>query len=259
MTRKQKILFYFIIVFLMVIVISPALMADGGNTTIDSFQTAKKFLEKEVYYDYKRTVYCDAEFNQDKKIKLPEGFHTEKYTSRAERVEWEHIVPAENFGRTFSEWRDGHPDCQNLKGESFKGRKCAEEINQKYRLMQADMYNLYPAIGAVNALRQNYNFTQFQEDTVNSFGSCEMKIQDKKAEPPARARGIIARAYLYFEDAYSRYKMSDTQRKLMTAWDKLYPVENWECTRTCRIEKIQGNQNNIVRQRCEKANLWNCP
>lgn len=259
MNKKQKILLYFIIIFLIFIILSPALMADGGNTTIDSFQTAKKLLEKDVYYDYRRTVYCDAEFNQDKKIKLPQGFKTDKYVSRADRVEWEHIVPAENFGRTFSEWRDGHPDCQTLKGESFKGRKCAEEVNRDYRLMQADMYNLYPAIGAVNAMRQNYNFTQFQEDTPNSFGTCEMKIQDKKAEPPARARGIIARTYLYFDDAYRRYQMSDSQRKLMTAWDKLYPVEEWECKRTCRIEKIQGNQNDITRKRCQEINLWNCP
>jgi len=59
-----------------------------------------------------------------------------------------------NFGRTFKEWRDGNAQCVNSKGKSFKGRRCAEKVNKEYRYMQADMFNLYPAIGAVNALRK---------------------------------------------------------------------------------------------------------
>lgn len=254
----KKVLLFCLILFIGIILITPALFADGGNTFNDSFQTAKKWLEKDVYYDHRRTVYCNAEFNADKLINLPDGFKTDKYMNRANRVEWEHIVPAENFGRTFPEWRDGHPKCTNLKGETYKGRKCAEQVNQTYRFMQADMYNLYPAIGAVNALRQNYNFTQFQNDITSSFGSCLMKIQDKKAEPPKQARGVIGRTYLYFENVYHRYKMSDSQRKLMQAWDNQYPVDEWECERACRIFHIQKNDNKIVRERCERKGLWKC-
>ncbi|WP_305845318.1 endonuclease [Photobacterium leiognathi] len=44
------------------------------------------------------------------------------------------------------------------KGKDFKGRKCVEKANKEYRLMQSDPYNLYPAVGAVNATRQNYSF-----------------------------------------------------------------------------------------------------
>lgn len=36
--------------------------------------------------------------------------------------------------------------------------------------MQADMYNLYPAIEAVNALKGNYNFTMLPGEKSN-FGS----------------------------------------------------------------------------------------
>ncbi len=233
----------------------PALTAEG-NRINDSFSHAKKLLENHVYYDHRVTIYCGAEFNAEKMIALPVGFDTSKYASRAQRVEWEHIVPAENFGRTFPEWRDGHPDCRNYNGSSFRGRKCAEKSNQEYRYMQSDMYNLYPAIGSVNAARSNYNFTQFQEDTKSSFGTCLMKIQDKKAEPPARARGPIARTYLYFETTYPRYKMSDSQRKLMQAWNKIYPVTEWECVRACRIEHLQKNENTIVKEQCVEKGLW---
>ena len=42
----------------------------------------------------------------------------------------------------------------------------------------------------------------------------------------------------------------------MTAWDKMYPVDAWECKRAQRIEKIQKNENSFVKEACIKVNLW---
>ena len=138
----------------------------------------------------------------------------------------------------------------------FKGRKCVEKVNREYRLMQSDMYNLYPAIGAVNALRQNYNFQMLPGEEPD-FGSCGMKIADRRAEPPIRARGQIARTYKYMADAYApRYRMSRQQAQLMDAWDRMYPVDAWECTRAKRIENLQGNENPFVKRPCREARLW---
>ncbi|GLR76788.1 endonuclease [Aliivibrio sifiae] len=223
-------------------------LADG-NTTISSFNKTKKTLEKSVYFDHRTTIYCDAKFDAKKNITLPSGFESDKHVKRSKRVEWEHIVPAENFGRTFSEWREGNKACVTSKGKEFKGRRCAEKTNDEYRLMQSDMYNLYPAIGSVNAMRSNYNFAMLPNEH-SDFGSCEMKIDNKKAEPPKNARGRIARTYMYMESAYPRYKMSKSQRQLMNAWDKQYPVSSWECKRAERIEKSQGNVNTIIKERC---------
>jgi deoxyribonuclease-1 len=50
------------------------------------------------------------------------------------------------------------------------------------------MYNIFPAIGAVNAMRSNYNFVA-QVDKKSNFGSCEMKIESRKAEPSINTRG----------------------------------------------------------------------
>lgn len=147
-------------------------------------------------------------------------------------------MPAENFGRTFSEWREGHPNCVNKKGKSFKGRKCATKMNKEYRLMQADMYNLFPAIGAVNAIRSNYNFVA-QAEGGSDFGSCDMKTDNRKAEPPEEARKRIARTCLYMDATYERYNMSKAQKQLMSAWDRMYPVSAWECLRSKRIESLQ--------------------
>lgn len=223
--------------------------AFATNQQIESFNKAKQLLETQVYNDHRTTLYCDAEFNSNKKVTAPEGFTTSKYIKRSRKIEWEHVVPAENFGRTFSEWREGHKLCVNSKGKSFKGRRCAEKMNSEYRYMQADMFNLYPAIGAVNALRSNYNFTMLPA-AKSDFGSCAMKIDNRKAEPPERARGEIARAYLYMEETYKQYSMSKAQRQLMSAWDKMYPVTDWECTRAKKIYKIQKNKNKVIDNRC---------
>ncbi len=226
-----------------------ALSSASAAAPIESFSKAKKSLMKSVYFDNRVTLYCSAVFDSKKNITLPIGYQSSKYKKRAKRVEWEHVVPAENFGRTFSEWRDGHPNCVTKKGKTFKGRNCASKINKEYRFMQSDLYNLYPAIGAVNALRSNYNFTMLAGEK-SDFGSCKMKISKRKAEPPKSARGRIARTYIYMEKTYPRYTMSKSQRMLMTVWDQQYPVNLWECVRGKRIEKIQGNVNAVLAARC---------
>ncbi|MBU1229730.1 MAG: endonuclease [Proteobacteria bacterium] len=225
-----------------------------GNTREDSFQGAKRTLERLVYHDHRITLYCQAPYGEDGAVRLPEGFRASRHQARTKRIEWEHVVPAENFGRTFPEWRDGNPDCQDRRGP-FKGRKCAERVNKEYRLMQADLYNLYPAIGAVNALRSNNNFAMLP-GTPSAFGSCAMKIEGNKAEPPEHARGTIARSTKYMAWAYPRFKLSRQQEQLMDAWDALHPVDQWECIRARRIEAIQGNENPLVKGQCREAGLW---
>ena len=121
--------------------------------------------------------------------------------------------------------------------------------------MQSDMYNLVPAIGAVNALRSNYNFRPLPEAS-SDFGSCDMKIEDQKAEPPAQSRGAIARTYQYMEATHPRYRMSRQQQQLMAAWDRQYPVTPFECLRAKRIEALQRNETPVVKTACQLQNLW---
>lgn len=143
------------------------------------------------------------------------------------------------------------------KGKAFKGRACAEKVNADYRRMQADMYNLYPAIGSVNAVRSNKNFQMLGPDVPSAFGSCPMKISGNKVEPPERARGQIARSSLYMADSYSEhYRLSRQQQQLMQAWARQYPVDAWECRRASRIERLQGNENRFVKDPCLSAGLW---
>lgn len=73
--------------------------AIAQNNTYQSFNKAKKDLQNKVYYDHRETIYCGAEFNSDKSVVIPQGFTTSKHVKRSKRIEWEHVVPAENFGR----------------------------------------------------------------------------------------------------------------------------------------------------------------
>ena len=226
----------------------------GGNVRNDSFQVSKKLLEKRVYFDHRITLYCGASFDARKNIQVPEGFTTPDHDERTGRVEWEHAVPAENFGRAFPAWREGDEACVE-NGRYFRGRKCAELVSMEFRRMQADMYNLFPAIGSVNAVRSNYMYSELP-GIEPAFGSCEAKVRGRRFEPPDRAKGEVARAALYMAQTYPSYRLSEQQRRLFTAWDQMYPVTEWECVRAKRISRLQGNDNTFVKDVCVEAGLW---
>ncbi|ELP6119355.1 TPA: endonuclease I [Vibrio vulnificus] len=222
-----------------------------GNTQIESFDDAKKLLYGKVhrYKEDRVTLYCGAEYSQKRRVSLPEGFQTKSHQNRQSRVEAEHIVPAHTLAMHVPEWKNGHPSCVE-NGKSFKGRECAIKANNEFNRMQSDLFNLYPAIGSVNALRSNHKFGMLPH-AKSDFGSCDMRIENKTAQPPEAARGIVARTHLYMDMVYPLFNLSKQQRQLMEAWDKQYPVTTIECTRLARIKPIQGNTNPILEARCK--------
>jgi len=108
--------------------------AYSQNTQITSFSKSKKLLLK-VYKDNLYTLYCGCKFKGKKPNQTSCGYIPKKDRKRANRIEWEHVVPAHAFGQSFSEWRNGHHKCVKKNGKKFKGRKCAEKMNNEYRRM----------------------------------------------------------------------------------------------------------------------------
>ncbi len=92
------------------------------------------------------------------------------------------------------------------------------------------MHNLQPAIGEVNGDRGNFMYSQWNGGE-GQYGQCAMKVdfKAKLAEPPARARGAIARTYFYMRDQY-QLKLSRQQTQLFNVWDKQYPVTAWSAS-----------------------------
>ncbi len=222
-----------------------------------SFSKSKKQLRK-IYQGHQTTIYCDCNYNyKDKKNMIvrkscgykPRNEYTKKgkVNQRARRIEWEHLIPAENFGRQFSCWRGGNPKCISSKGKSFKGRRCCTKVNKKYRLMQADMHNLFPAVGELNADRSNFRF-DFHLAQPERYGECKFNVdfKQRRARVKEDIRGVIARDYLYFNQKY-KMKLSKQEFKKYQAWNKQYPANEWEIERNKRIAKKQGNLNTFIK------------
>jgi len=154
-TLTKKLTSFVISLTIILLFSGPGYTADHGNTTNQSFSKAKKLLERQVYHDHRTTFYCGCPFNADKKIPPCDNYAPKRDNKRSHRLEWEHIVPAHAFGQSFYEWRNGDPECVTRKGKPFKGRNCARKVAIPFRYMEADMYNLVPAIGEINGLRSN--------------------------------------------------------------------------------------------------------
>ena len=116
--------------------------------------------------------------------------------------------------------------------------------------MQADLYNLQPAIGEVNGLRSNYQIGIINGDK-REFGKCDVELSNKIIEPSERIRGNFARKYMYMENTYPKHvKFNSDLKELIQKWDKEDPVDNSECKKAKEIKNIQGNLNKILHERC---------
>lgn len=207
----------------------------------NNFSQAKTYAAQ-INADAPADFYCGCKISWHGKKGVPDlnscGYSVRKNANRAERIEWEHVMPAWEFGHQRQCWQNG-------------GRKsCSKDAD--YRRIESDLHNLQPAIGEVNGDRNNFQYSQWSGGE-QQYGQCSMKVdfKQKLAQPPERARGAIARTYFYMRDQY-HLRLSRQQTQLFTAWDKQYPVTTWECERDNRIAKVQGNHNSYVQQACQR-------
>lgn len=229
----------------------------NANEKIDSFSKAKKLMKK-VYKENQVTFYSNCKYNYRDKSNMilrdscgyePRNEYTKKgrKNQRATRIEWEHVIPAENFGRQFACWREGNSACVKDNGRTYKGRKCCSLVDEKFRFMEADMHNLVPAIGELNADRSNfrYGIIEGEKRLYGQNIDFEVDFKNRVAEPADNIKGNIARTYFYFEKQYGM-KISNKDKKLFNAWNNLDPVDDWERKRNNLIYKIQGNKNPFI-------------
>lgn len=180
-----------------------------------SFSSAKKHLSKQLSEDSK-TIYCGCKIKRIGKKLVPnsgscgytprnEFTKKGKINQRAKRIEWEHIVAAADFGSQLQCWQYG-------------GRKNCKKVSAKFRKMEADINNLAPAIGEINADRSNYRFGMIAGEP-RKYGTCDVEIDFKQRviEPPPEARKRVAEAYFYMERTYG-LKISKKQKKLFDTW-----------------------------------------
>jgi deoxyribonuclease-1 len=224
-----------ILLSLLILIATHTVAAEPPHT-IRNFSAAKR-LAAELYLDHRETFYCGCSYNDKKQVDAAScGYTPRKNSKRGQRIEWEHVVPAHALGHTRQCWRE--PICKTSKGKAYKGRRCCEKVDPEFRAMVSDLHNLVPAVGELNGDRSNFSFNML-EGEARAYGACDFEVDHtlRKAEPMPGVRGDIARTYFYMEQTY-RLPISDKQRRLLEAWDRSDPIDEWEQTRNARIDAI---------------------
>ena len=222
-----------------------------GNQKIETFYESKIIL-RDIFQNHQYTFYCSCSYKHKKPIFKACGYKPYKNFKRANRIEWEHVVPASRFGKKFETWKNGNLKCIK-NGKKFKGRKCTRKSNRKFRLMEADLYNLQPTIGEINQQRQNFKMSIIPGEKRN-FGKCDFEVQNKFVEPSPNIRGDIARTYFYMADTYSNYiKLTKSELSLFLKWNEADPIDEWECKKSKLIENYQKNLNKFIVQGCKAS------
>ena len=201
-----------------------------------SFSAAKR-VAINIYDEHPVSFYCGCDIRREGQRLIPDlescGYEIRRQEVRANRIEWEHVVPAWAFGHQLQCWQEG-------------GRRNCARNSEIFKTMEADLHNLVPAVGEINGDRSNYRFG-FLLDHPEMYGECDFKVDFKArvAQPPVAQRGAIARIYMYMADQYP-FALSDYQVKLFEAWDRIYPASEWEMERNQVIYKITGQENPYI-------------
>ena len=224
-----------------------------------SFGTAKHKLN-DIYKNAPYTFYCNCEISWDldtnKPSPLPQkcGYiarnpvtSSGKHNKRSTRVEWEHKISAEEFGRQLGCW----VPYVDENGKRRSARYNCQRNSDIFKNMDGDLFNLEPAVGEINGDRSNFRYSMIEgEERV--YGACDAEVDFKQRvfEPMPTIRGDIARTYLYFILEYGM-KVSKKQKQLYDAWNKLDPVSPQECKIHALKAKEMKKENPFVAERCD--------
>lgn len=219
-----------------VLLISITLFAFGLGAAPADFDAAKR-LASRIYADEKTDFYCDCPIRWvggKGVVDLKScGYQVRKNGPRAQRVEWEHVVPAQQFGAHRACWKNG-------------GREHCGDSDKKFRQMEADLFNLRPALGEVNGDRAHFRFAELP-DVAAQHGACPIRIDFNKrlAQPRPQVRGDIARIYFYMADRY-QLTLSEAEQQLFLRWHTEDPVDSREQALMQRTAQHMGHQNDFV-------------
>lgn len=207
-----------------------------------TFREAKRFLMSDVHRPGEKDYYCGCEIQaQGRKWRVDWqacGLVPRRDAERAGRIEWEHVVPASEFGRQRACWREG-------------GRRNCTRNDPVFSAMEGDPYNLLPVVGEVNGDRGNLKFGMVPEQAGQGYGACGSRVDFKAGVfmPRLDARGDVARTYLYFRERYG-LKLARQSEQLYVAWGRADPVDARECRRARVIAHKTGIENPILAAAC---------
>lgn len=186
----------------------------AGTASADYLKVLPKFW-KNLYPEGGYGLYCGGEFGR-----------------KDGRYNVEHIYPMS--------WVTKALQCGD--------RRYCRRHNKKFKKIEADMHNLYPARRDINKARGSMPFGVVQGTrSIEQHCSTEIDFRKRLVEPRPEVRGNIARAMLYMADRYPELTLFDKQRRVLERWHKQDPVDAAERERNVLIRKLQGNANPYIR------------
>jgi len=162
-----------------------------------------------------------------------------KRNARIDRIEWEHVVPAEWIATGFGCQEDTRAACRKIDG---------------FKEAEGDLFNLVPAIGEINGDRSSLLYGQDDEEK-RAYGQCDFEIisvrdatgkELKLAEPNEDIRGDLARIWLYMESRYE-IDIPIEARSTLVHWNNDDQPDTAECDRTTMIAAEMGWSNPFVK------------
>ncbi|MEE9346468.1 MAG: endonuclease [Methylococcales bacterium] len=172
-----------------------------------------------VYSTGGTTLYCAQDFDG--------GYHKE--------VNIEHVFPMS--------WV--------MKGLRCGDRNQCRRNSERFRFIESDMHNMYPALSEVNKVRSAMAFGIIKGEKhlqFDSVSNCDFEVDFRKrrVEPAPASRGEIARAMLYMDDTYSELELFKRQRDMLIEWHKADRPSKLEKKRNDIIEQLQGTRNRWI-------------
>ena len=191
--------------------------AQDANPDYD--QVAAQIFWQELYGTGGWTLYCGYRFDKDRK------------TKSGRLIGIEHIYPGDLM----------------LKRAGCKSRlQCYQSDNTMFRLMEADMHNMYPVWQNLITYRYNYSYGVVTGEEWRVDG-CDIEWKSGVLEPRAVARGNIARAVFYMHNRYG-VEIDPKMFQTLKEWNREDPPSKQERERNDRIELLQGRRNPYIDQ-----------
>lgn len=198
----------------------------GGQHVIPSYNAASRIFWNQLHKDIGGiSLYCGVSFD-------PEGFYM--ISPNKKRMTIEHVLPAQ----WMAEWLR----CKN--------RGCT---HPSFKLAEADLHNLWPALGAINSSRGQRPFGEVMggvtklPESIAKYLTCDYKRvlgKDGLVEPRDGVKGDIARSLLYMNREY-RFPLGGMWPTLLV-WGLQDPPDVNERWRNDIIETLQGTRNIFI-------------
>lgn len=175
-------------------------------------------------------IYCGLLFNVEERPKG--GYKGPKWLSL------EHAYPAQ--------WMANSLECPDRD-------ECPldPEVGARFDHAEADMHNLWPAVGKLNSSRGQRPLGEIEGNTMKEITigrdkhSCEFENDGRIVEPRKIVRGNLARSIFYMCKEYG-FPVPRGMMPILRKWNRDDPPTQAERNRADRIAEIQGTRNPFI-------------